>query len=282
MAWIKEKQVVGQFMHPLIDPDAKKDDPWQRNYFQPPQLKKLVPRSFSLVDIRPSIANPKYDPAELLKSHGFGIFKHTSALLERPYIQENLSEQTVAEVYHPEIQDLVRKATGAKHVFITATVVRRGKQAPEEYKLPVALRPVAEKNDIGESREDEIKSAEGIGGDKPLNKVSIFRAVPVRVPHMDYTPLGARQTIRFEKQVIYNTAVETGVIAAEDKICENHPFLASSKESDTLIAEQYNQNDKFGPRYAAYSVWRPFKRVERDPLALASWKNSGIHGDLVY
>ena len=29
-----------------------------------------------------------------------------------------------------------------------------------------------------------------------------------------------------------------------------------------------------GPRYAAYSVWRPIKPVKRDPLAVADWRTT--------
>lgn len=71
MGSMLDTRLIGQFMHPLIDVDTKNDDPWQRNYFQPPQLKNLVPRTYPLIDIRPSVSDPNYVPAELLKSHGF-------------------------------------------------------------------------------------------------------------------------------------------------------------------------------------------------------------------
>lgn len=117
---------------------------------------------------------------------------------------------------------------------------------------------------------------------KPNDKLQA-RAAPVRIPHQDFTPLGARQTIRSQDQDIYNTAVKNGVIAAEDRICESHPFVAQSKESDSYIAEHYNQSAELGPRYAAYSVWRPLKKVGRDPLALAPTKNlKTTNDDLVY
>jgi hypothetical protein len=82
------KQVVGTFMLPIIDQDTKNDDPWQRNYYQPPQLKKFAPRAFPLIDVRPSVSDPKYKPTDLLRSHGFGVVKHSSALFEAPYVQE--------------------------------------------------------------------------------------------------------------------------------------------------------------------------------------------------
>jgi hypothetical protein len=116
----------------------------------------------------------------------------------------------------------------------------------------------------------------GAGNTSAEVKPRLALAAPVRIPHLDFTPLGARQTIRFQKQDIYNTAVESGVIAAEDRICENQPFRAPTKEADPVIAEQYNQKDKLGPRYAAYSIWRPLKKVGRDPLTLAPRRESGV------
>lgn len=77
--------------------------------------------------------------------------------------------------------------------------------------------------------------------------------------------------------------MESGVIAAEDRICENQPFRAPTKEADPVIAEQYNQKDKLGPRYAAYSIWRPLKKVGRDPLTLAPRRESAsCDGEMVY
>ena len=49
MGTMAATKLVGQFMHPLIQQDTENDDPWQRNYYQPPQLKKLVPRTYPLV-----------------------------------------------------------------------------------------------------------------------------------------------------------------------------------------------------------------------------------------
>jgi hypothetical protein len=269
-------------MLPVIDQDTKNDDPWQRNYYQPPQLKKFVPRTFPLIDVRPIVSDPEYIPADLLKSHGFGVIKHSSALFAPPYVQEGFeNEQAVVEVYYPEIRDLVMKTTGAKHVFITHSIVRGGRVS-ETFKLPTGLNPAAAQNNSSQNKEKEIEPVDenSEDEDRPLH---LPMAAPVRVPHLDYTPLGARQTIRSHKRYIYNTAVESGVIAAEDKICENHPFLAQSKEADRFIAEQYNQNGKLGPRYAAYSIWRPRKQIGRDPLALGPRrKNTSSNGELVY
>ena len=276
MGSIEGLQIVGQYMHPLIDQDTKNNDPWQRNYFQPPKFEKLVPRTSPLIDVRPEVSDPEYVPADLLKSHGFGVVKHSSALLEQPYVQEELTEKTIAEVYHPEIRELLTKTLGVKHIFVMASIMRRGTRVPEAFKMPTGLpRKPLDENEP----KQEAKGQDG----KLASQASVTMAAPVRVPHLDFTPLGARQSIRSQDRDIYNTAVECGVIAAEDKICENHPFAAQSKESDAFIAEKYNQNGKLGPRYAAFSIWRPLKRVGRDPLTLSPRRNSpSTNGDYVY
>ncbi|KAK5997677.1 Gibberellin cluster GA4 desaturase [Cladobotryum mycophilum] len=281
----KDTQIVGQYMHPVIDQTTKNEDPWRRNYFQPPPFKNLVPRKFPLIDVRPLLSDPEYTPANLLKSHGFGVVTHRSALFEQPLVDGELDQQAVTDVYHPEIRELVKKTTGAKHVFITAGAFRRGKSAPEAYKLPVKLQAMkpADADDSKQSK-DETKPTEKAQEDKSVGRSRLALAAPVRIPHLDYTPLGARQTIRFQSQEIYNTALEGGVIAAEDKICESHPFQAPTKEADAVIAEHYNQNDTLGPRYAAYSIWRPLKKVERDPLTLAPRRehSAATDGEMVY
>lgn len=264
-----ETPIVGQYMHPVISPGTVNDDPWKRNYFAPPQFKTLVSRSYPLIDIRPLLSSPEYAPTELLKSHGFGVVKQRSAALEQLFVDGGVSEHALAEVYHPEIQELVMKTTGAKKVFITASVFRRGKSAPEEYKLPTKVGYVAPATTAGKADEKTAEKPVEKPAVKPAGQPQLGRAAPVRTPHLDYTPLGARQSIRFQKQDIYDTAVESGVIAAEDKICENQAFKAATKEADVLISEQYNQKDKLGPRYAAYSIWRPLRKVGRDPITLS-------------
>ena len=72
------------------------------------------------------------------------------------------------------------------------------------------------------------------------------------------------------------------VIAYEDKICANQPFPAESHEANSLVTERYNQNGELGPRYAAYSIWRPLKKVERDPITLGPPGKAQNNGKMVY
>ena len=112
--------VVGQYMLPLIDDQTENDHPWQRNYGQPPRTlgANLVPRSYPLVDIRTLL--PENSATELLKSHGFGVVKHHSPFIDQlNKVDEELAEQAIREVYHPEIERLVKDTLGAKRVVVS-------------------------------------------------------------------------------------------------------------------------------------------------------------------
>lgn len=91
---------------------------------------------------------------------------------------------------------------------------------------------------------------------------------------MDFTDQGARATIRRLSKDIYETAEEA--IAFEDRICASQPFDSGTDEANALIYERYNQDSELGPRYAAYSIWRPLRKVERDPITLGP---PGFAGD---
>ncbi|KAF7188222.1 Oxidoreductase chyM [Pseudocercospora fuligena] len=259
----EEATIYGEFMHPVITAETKNNDPWQRNYNAPPPLKPLVPRRYPLHDIRPKLASTS--PEELLQSHGFGVVKHHSSFLDQ-LNGEELSSHAIAETYHPEVVDLVKKTTGCKEVFIVGSVFRQGKRAPEAYKLPTERRAISQAVDQPQSQQQH----------KLAGQSKLQLAAPVRVPHMDSTPLGARQTIRFEQKAMYDVAKRAGIIDAEDAIYQN----PVTKESDDAIAERYD-----GPRYAAYSIWRPLRKVGRDPLAVAPRKKgqaTTTGGDFVH
>jgi hypothetical protein len=97
---------------------------------------------------------------------------------------------------------------------------------------------------------------------------------------MGFTDQGARASIRHQDKDVYMAASD--VIVHEDKICADQPFPPESHESNSLIAEQYNQNGELGPRYAAYSIWRPLKTVERDPITLGPPGRAQNNGEMVY
>ena len=62
----------------------------------------------------------------------------------------------------------------------------------------------------------------------------------------------------------------------EDAICRaasGSDFTASEKASDKTMTAAYNSHreGKLGPRYAAYSIWRPIRPITRDPLVFTPY-----------
>ncbi|KAH8697865.1 GA4 desaturase [Talaromyces proteolyticus] len=280
-----QQNLLGKFTIPVIDEDAKNDNPWHRNYHQPPRFKKLEPHSFPVLDIRPDISRPEYTPQALLKSHGFGVVKHESSLFENtsPDFDDGEvvypSEQTIVEKYYPEMKDLIIKELGAKEIYITHSIVRGG-EVPEVYKLPTGLNVKPHESQPDQKKGGKVDSESN--NEDYDRHIHVSTGQPIRVPHQDYTPLGARQSLRHQRQDIYQCALESGILEAEDGICDGQPFSAESKESENLIFEKYNSVEKLGPRYAAYSIWRPLKKVQRDPLALCPRTKFNQNDSLIY
>lgn len=264
-----DAQIQGKFSLFVIDAGVDDADAWKRPYLTTPIFKKFVNRPFPLIDIRPDISAPGYNPADLLKSHGFGVLNHKSALFDPSNAHLNIDDQKLLhETYYPEIRDLLTKTTGAKHIFITHSFVRKsrprginrlnppntGRRAGSNSQTDANYRGTVNHNDNTTNVPKHIPAGAGVG--------------PARLPHVDFTPLSARQCIRSWRRDIEQQARESGVIGAEDEICADLPFSATSAEANSVIAERYNR-DGLGPRYAAYSVWRPLGTVQRDPLCVA-------------
>ena len=254
--------VWGEYHQPVITEDTDNGDPWQRAYFVPPTLTPLVPRKYQLHDVRSLIETPGYSATEHLKDQGFGIVRQDSNFLKQ-LGSGKLFKDAIAELYHPEITKLVKQTTGCKDVFITASVFRQGKRAPEPFSFPTELKRISKDTSVSNDQGEK----HNISG-----QTGLALAAPVRVPHMDFTPLGARRTIRSESKAMYDAALRAGVIAREENIYPE----PTTKASDLLIAEQYNANGSLGPRYAAYSIWRPLRKVGRDPITLATRKKGEV------
>lgn len=271
-----QQPIMGEFVHPVITPETKNSDPATRNYYAPPNLGRLVPRKYPLIDIRPLLEDPDYSPMALLQSHGFGVVKNHSAFIDK-LNNEDVDQDLVADVYLPEIKDLVLKTTGAKWCFFSVSSLRQGKRAPEPFVIPDARAKLED----AKGTDGDTKPKHKLAGQSSRSRLSL--GAPIRIPHNDYTPLGARQHIRFEEREILEAAEASGVIAHEDRICKDIPLSATDKDAEALIAEKYNEGGSLGPRYAAYSIWRPLRTVGRDPIALASRKEvPRADGELVH
>ena len=76
---------------------------------------------------------------------------------------------------------------------------------------------------------------------------------PVRGVHCDYTLKGLQNIIRLSNRSRINSKASEAIEALN---------------YSTKMGTPYD-----GPRFAAYSIWRPVKTVRRDPIAVAAWKS---------
>ena len=93
-----------------------------------------------------------------------------------------------------------------------------------------------------------------VGGIKPEQKIG-----PARAVHIDFAPKGAGKMLRFLRQDILDDTAD--IIEAEDRLSEG--------------------DDYEGRRYALYSVWRPLRKVKRDPIAVCDGRCIDPERDLV-
>ncbi|KAJ4268313.1 hypothetical protein NW762_002376 [Fusarium torreyae] len=268
---------------------------WNRGYTTAPNIKQ-APISYHLHDLRAiafpnNIKNERDEhvgwswshSAEILKKFGFTVVKFDprwAKVDEEVQAGDYDDLQTLEDTYFPEVKESILKLTGAKHVFITNSIVRRG-DAPVKKPGNGAAPPATN----GKDQKGVPDNYKALDENRPTHLASSDNSRPARGAYIDYTPVGARRSIRRWRPDIYKAAVEAGIIDFEDKICATTQVNAEDKASNPIIDERYNADGKLGPRYAAYSVWRPMRTVTRDPLAMAprwSFPKGGALGFLGY
>ena len=262
--------VLATFTIPVFDDGQS--DPAQRPYLSAPKPTSTVKRTYPVVDFRSAVLSNdsnNYDPssqsASFLSKNGFTAIKHRSALLDPPYARADFeSVDLMDKIYYPEIESIIKTLTGCTRVFITNSALRGPK--------PLA-RLESKPNEASREFKPSNMSSEHLDLEKPMHMAE--PAPPTRIPHMDYTALGARRAVRLWRNDISEAASQAGVIAAEDDICEQDGVQATDKASDEVVNAKYNADGRLGPRYAAYSVWRPLRKVTRDPLAMIPWRDVG-------
>jgi hypothetical protein len=102
------------------EPDVS-SDPWDCDFFAAPKPKSLLRKDVILHDIRSGgLAEYKLD------THGFEVVKHTSALLDSPeYSIDSFKDDAIIQShYFPEVEDIVKRTTGAHKVFVLNCAVR--------------------------------------------------------------------------------------------------------------------------------------------------------------
>lgn len=85
---------------------------------------------------------------------------------------------------------------------------------------------------------------------------------PARGMHIDYSLQGLRETIRHNRSDFHEAGAAH--IAALDAANSDSDGSNSSSSTDPARAQ----------RVAAYSVWRPLKRVTRDPIAVLDYQTA--------
>ncbi|KAF4502788.1 GA4 desaturase [Fusarium agapanthi] len=245
---------------------------WNRGYTNNPNVKQ-IPVPYALQDLRPVVLPNGADlswshSAEILKDFGFTAIKFDpkwAKVDDEVHAGDYDDLQTLEETYFPEVKAPILKLSGATRIFITNSIVRRGDAPVKKPTNGVDSSAVVNGKDH-KTVPDNYKASDET---RPTHLASSDNSRPARGAHVDYTPVGARRSIRRWRPDIHKTALEAGIIDAEDKICAAAQVDAQDKASNDIIDAEYNAAGKLGPRYAAYSVWRPMRTVTRDPLAMA-------------
>ncbi|KAK4506268.1 hypothetical protein PRZ48_004233 [Zasmidium cellare] len=262
----------GTFIVPIFDGEPH-SDPFTRPYGAPPKPKASGSVTVPLVDFRNQVFNAaaggdyRQDEA-FMRSHGFTAVKHTSSIKD---IEGFRDGETMKNVYYGEIEDLVKRVTGCKDVFINSSTCRGGAPPTNLDETRAFKHGMLTKD---QQAEVDMKKTFHRPG-PPLQ--------PIRMPHCDSTALGGRQTVRSMNEEVTQLAEKAGILAAEEDISGRASLQADRKGDRQAFEEQYNGNavGKLGPRYAAFSIWRPMKTVTRDPLAMTPWSHASNRADFV-
>lgn len=265
--------VLGTFNIPIFDHVS---DPSERGYLMPPPWQSDIKRTYPLINFRHEALSGVTTKSrhisrseEFLTRYGFTVVKHKSTIINSSMARDDVFDSAIIEkYYYPEVVQLIKDLTDCKHVFIEHSFLRGQPRSQQTSGARSAM------------REQAVKKLDTLNHNHSYHLPAPIP--PTRVPHVDNTPLGGRCAIRFWRNDLKDAAERAGIIEMEDAICDRHQVKATEKVSDAVLAKEYNANGKLGPRYASYSVWRPIKKVTRDPLALAVRQNVKALDDDLY
>ena len=263
-----EAPIYGTFTFPIYDGEPQ-TDPATRPYLAPPKASATLQRTYPMIDFRDDVfcsnSNSKQPngstttspAAAYLRDTGFTAICEPTSLIQRDSFE---SKNNMQQIYYPEVCSLIKRLTGCKTTYITNSIVRKN---------PTISLTISEK-------ERTKGASQNI--DKGSHQIHLSGLPPVRIPHIDFTPLGARQELRYWREDILNLDQTAKIVEYEDAICRaagGKGVRAADKTSDGAITAAYNSHDegKLGPRYAAFSVWRPIRPITRDPLVFTPYKN---------
>lgn len=224
-------------------------NPNDQFYHLPPIAEFGDVRKFPLHDMRPELES-RNSPYKL-NTHGFTALRCPSALHSAPYSRASWDDHDILKsVYIPEIEDMLKKVTGATKIFTEGALLR---SSPYSDVDGLIKNRMYETNDT----DPDARKTEEPGEAPPVELPQIIGTGatagvgPAPKVHLDYAPEGARIHLRDFHPAV--TAFSKDIIAAEDRI----------QAKGLPLKQNYD-----GPRWALFSIWRPLKPVVRDPLAL--------------
>jgi len=217
-----------------------------------------------LIDMRPVPTAPELPDAPegtaRLPTHGFAAVRHPTTLNSAPYTKDSWKDpKLLKQFYVPETEEMVKQITGARTVITESLLLRSevwsetdalAAHAGHGEKKAETDAEAQSKEQLPEATELELGFPQFIGFSPSTGGAS-----PAPKVHLDYAPNGARTHIRKFHPTM--ASVADSVIRAEEKLLSEGRTLRESYASSGV-----------GPRWALYSIWRPLKRVTRDPLAL--------------
>jgi hypothetical protein len=214
-------------------------------YHLPPLAEFADVRSLPITNIKPSLALGDKSPYQL-HTHGFAARRNPSVLHSVPYTRESWNDETLLKnIYIPEVEALVKQLTGAKKIVTESALMRSCVHTEVD-----GLATSEEKKAEEDVEEDPFPKMIGVSPTPSLTGAS-----PAPKVHLDFSPPGARIHLRKYHEKLAKAG--KFVIEAEDK-------LLLSGMSPSEVSKQYA-----GPRWSMFSIWRPLRRVTRDPLALS-------------
>ncbi|KAJ9638024.1 hypothetical protein H2204_004615 [Knufia peltigerae] len=275
-------------------PQGQTPTPSPHNFHLPAMAEFGDVRLQPLIDMRPvpTIAelSKAQEPTAQLSTHGFAAVHHPVSMNSAPYTLQSWKDpSTLKASYVPETEEMVKRITGATTVLTEALLLRSAVWSEQD--------ALATHAGHGESSDDSPSTSAAAPPEPKLEEETALElgfpqfigfsakhggASPAPKVHLDYAPNGARMHIRKYHPTM--TAASSRIIAAEDQLTAEGKPLRETYAGSGL-----------GPRWALYSIWRPLKRVHRDPLALGDARtfleqdyvpvvvktpNLGVPGDL--
>lgn len=218
-------------------------------YHLPPLSAFYDIQTLPIKDIRPSLTLGNDSPYKL-DHDGFTARHHPSRLHSAPYSKESWNDPKLIEtVYAPEVEKLVKSVTGCKIALVESAVLRNNVHTEVDSLSKDPSGADFAPDDAGPC--PRMIGFSEAGGASPAPKV-----------HLDFSPRGSRIHIRKYHRNL--------ALAAEPVIEAENRLLKSGVGWDDLKNHYHGGEGDAIPRFALFSVWRPLKRVRRDPIAVAS------------